>query len=98
MNSLFARSFCFCLITICGFSIANAQSASGHPLRVLCVGAHPDDPESGCGGTLLRYIETGAIDPTFVVTHRVSLEEAPEMYRTFRDKQDGCVKVVMKPH
>jgi len=28
----------------------------------------------------------------------VSLDDAPEMYRTFRDKQDGCVKVVMKPH
>ena len=47
---------------------------------------------------LLRYIETGEIDPSFVVTHRVSLDDAPEMYRTFRDKQDGCVKVVMKPH
>ena len=47
---------------------------------------------------LLRYIETGEIDPSFVVTHRVSLDDAPQMYRTFRDKQDGCVKVVMKPH
>jgi threonine dehydrogenase-like Zn-dependent dehydrogenase len=47
---------------------------------------------------LLRYIESGAIDPSFVVTHRVSLEEAPHMYRTFRDKKDGCIKVVMKPH
>ena len=47
---------------------------------------------------LLRYIETGEIDPSFVVTHRVSLDDAPQMYQTFRDKQDGCVKVVMKPH
>jgi threonine dehydrogenase-like Zn-dependent dehydrogenase len=47
---------------------------------------------------LLRYIETGEIDPSFVVTHRVSLDDAPQMYRTFRDKRDGCVKVVMKPH
>jgi threonine dehydrogenase-like Zn-dependent dehydrogenase len=47
---------------------------------------------------LLRYIETGEIDPSFVVTHRVSIDDAPQMYRTFRDKRDGCVKVVMKPH
>jgi len=47
---------------------------------------------------LLRYIESGAIDPSFVVTHRVALDDAPQMYRTFRAKQDGCIKVVMKPH
>jgi threonine dehydrogenase-like Zn-dependent dehydrogenase len=47
---------------------------------------------------LLGRIERGEIDPSFVITHRVSLDEAPEMYRTFRDKQDDCIKVVMKPH
>lgn len=47
---------------------------------------------------LLAFIESGKIDPSFVVTHRVSLDDAPEMYKTFRDKKDGCVKVVMKPH
>src|SRR5687767_597908 len=47
---------------------------------------------------LLRHIESGDIDPSFVVTHRVSLDDGPEMYKTFRDKQDGCIKVVMKPH
>ena len=47
---------------------------------------------------LLALIEQGAIDPSFLITHRVSLDAAPEMYRTFRDKQDGCIKVVMKPH
>ncbi len=46
---------------------------------------------------LLRRIEEGQIDPSFVVTHTVGLERGPEMYRTFRDKQDGCVKVVLKP-
>jgi threonine dehydrogenase-like Zn-dependent dehydrogenase len=46
---------------------------------------------------LLRRIEEGQIDPSFVITHTVGLEDGPEMYRTFRDKQDGCVKVVMKP-
>jgi threonine dehydrogenase-like Zn-dependent dehydrogenase len=47
---------------------------------------------------LLERIERGDIDPSFVVTHRVSLDEAPDMYRTFRDKKDGCIKVVLKPH
>lgn len=48
-------------------------------------------------GPLLERIERGEIDPSFIVTHRVGLEEAPAMYRTFREKQDGCIKVVMKP-
>jgi threonine dehydrogenase-like Zn-dependent dehydrogenase len=46
---------------------------------------------------LLRRIEEGQIDPSFVVTHRVSLDDAPEMYKTFRDKKDGCIKVTLKP-
>jgi threonine dehydrogenase-like Zn-dependent dehydrogenase len=47
---------------------------------------------------LLRHIENGDIDPSFVITHAEPLEEAPRMYRMFRDKQDGCVKVVLRPH
>jgi len=46
---------------------------------------------------LLQRIEDGQIDPSFVITHNVGLERGPEMYTTFRDKQDGCVKVVLKP-
>lgn len=46
---------------------------------------------------LLRRIQEGQIDPSFVITHSVDLEDGPEMYRVFRDKQDGCVKVVLKP-
>jgi threonine dehydrogenase-like Zn-dependent dehydrogenase len=46
---------------------------------------------------LLRRIDSGEIDPTFVVTHVEPLSRGPEMYKTFRDKQDGCVKVVLKP-
>jgi threonine dehydrogenase-like Zn-dependent dehydrogenase len=46
---------------------------------------------------LLRLIEEEKIDPSFVITHRVGLEDGPQMYRTFRDKEDGCVKVVLKP-
>jgi threonine dehydrogenase-like Zn-dependent dehydrogenase len=46
---------------------------------------------------LLQRIEEGQIDPSFVITHTVSLEEGPAMYKTFRDKEDSCVKVVLKP-
>jgi threonine dehydrogenase-like Zn-dependent dehydrogenase len=46
---------------------------------------------------LLRRIQEGQIDPSFVITHTVGLEDGPAMYKTFRDKEDGCIKVVMKP-
>ncbi len=46
---------------------------------------------------LLELIQNGAIDPTFVITHRLSLDEAPDAYRVFRDKQQDCIKVVLKP-
>jgi threonine dehydrogenase-like Zn-dependent dehydrogenase len=46
---------------------------------------------------LLQRIESGQIDPSFVVTHTAELERGPELYKTFRDKQDGCIKVVLKP-
>ena len=46
---------------------------------------------------LLQRVMDGEIDPAFVVTHQAPLEQAPEMYKTFRDKKDGCIKVVLKP-
>jgi threonine dehydrogenase-like Zn-dependent dehydrogenase len=46
---------------------------------------------------LLAKIEAGEIDPSFLITHRRPLEEGPELYKTFRDKEDGCIKVVLKP-
>jgi threonine dehydrogenase-like Zn-dependent dehydrogenase len=46
---------------------------------------------------LLQLIEQGAIDPSFVITHRVALEDAPGMYSTFNDKEDECIKVVIRP-
>jgi threonine dehydrogenase-like Zn-dependent dehydrogenase len=46
---------------------------------------------------LLRRIQEGQIDPSFVITHTVSMEEGPDMYKVFREKQDGCIKVVIKP-
>jgi threonine dehydrogenase-like Zn-dependent dehydrogenase len=47
---------------------------------------------------LLRHIEDGDLDPSFVVTHRAPLDDAPMMYKKFREKEDGCVKVVLRPH
>ncbi len=46
---------------------------------------------------LLEKIEAGRIDPSFIITHRLGLDEAPGAYKDFRDKRDGCVKVVLKP-
>ncbi len=44
---------------------------------------------------LAKLIQDGKIDPTFLITHRsTTLEDGPELYKTFRDKKDGCVKVV----
>jgi threonine dehydrogenase-like Zn-dependent dehydrogenase len=44
---------------------------------------------------LLNRIEQGEIDPSFVITHRLPLDEAPNAYETFKQKQDDCVKVVL---
>lgn len=46
---------------------------------------------------LLEKIEAGQIDPGFVITHRMSLADAPRGYKLFREKQEGCIKVVLKP-
>ena len=46
---------------------------------------------------LLELIQSGRIDPTFVVTHRMPLSQAPEAYAMFRAKRDGVVKVVLDP-
>lgn len=46
---------------------------------------------------LMQRIQKGEIDPSFVITHRGSLEDGPNFYKTFRDKHDGCVKVVLNP-
>jgi threonine dehydrogenase-like Zn-dependent dehydrogenase len=47
---------------------------------------------------LLERILKGEIDPSFVITHRLPLGQAPEGYAMFKDKQDQCIKVVLKPH
>ncbi len=46
---------------------------------------------------LLEYFRKGQVDPSFVFTHRLSLNDAPQAYRMFRDKVDRCVKIVLRP-
>jgi threonine dehydrogenase-like Zn-dependent dehydrogenase len=47
---------------------------------------------------LMKRIVDGEIDPSFLVTHRIALEEGPAAYKKFRDKEDGCIKVVIRPN
>lgn len=47
---------------------------------------------------LLQLILDGKIDPSFLITDRVTLENGPHAYQRFRDKQDGCIKVVIHPN
>lgn len=44
---------------------------------------------------LLDLIRTGKADPSFLITHRASIDRAPDMYRLFSDRADGCVKVML---
>jgi threonine dehydrogenase-like Zn-dependent dehydrogenase len=46
---------------------------------------------------LLERVQKGDIDPSFVISHTLPLEEAPRAYEMFRDKEDHCTKVVLKP-
>ena len=46
---------------------------------------------------LLESIERGEIDPSFVISHRVPIDHAPQMYKVFRNKEDHCTKVVLDP-
>jgi threonine dehydrogenase-like Zn-dependent dehydrogenase len=46
---------------------------------------------------LMQKIVDGEVDPSFLITHRIGLEQGPELYKTFRDKEDGCIKVFIRP-
>lgn len=47
---------------------------------------------------LLQLIEEQKIDPSFIITHRMNLEDAPECYRLFNENRDECLKIVLRPH
>jgi len=51
-------------------------------------------PVQHCMPKLMERIEKGDIDPSFVITHRATREQGPELYKA---KEDGCIKVVMTP-
>ena len=46
---------------------------------------------------LLKSIEDGKIDPSFMISHRIGIEDVPAMYKTWRDKKDGVTKIVIDP-
>lgn len=46
---------------------------------------------------LLEHIQNGKIDPSFIITHRLPIDQAPEAYEIFKHKKDNCIKVVLKP-
>ena len=46
---------------------------------------------------LLERIEKNEIDPSFIITHRLSIDDGSKGYATFNDKKEGCIKVVLKP-
>ena len=48
-------------------------------------------------GPLLERVQKGEIDPSFVITHQLKLEDAAKGYAMFKHKDDGCIKVVLKP-
>ena len=48
-------------------------------------------------GRMLEHVQAGDLDPSFLVTHRMSLEQAPRGYEMFKKKEDGCLRVAFKP-
>jgi threonine dehydrogenase-like Zn-dependent dehydrogenase len=46
---------------------------------------------------LLDRIKKGELDATYIITHRMSLDDAPEGYDIFKHRKDGCIKIVLKP-
>ena len=60
-------------------------------------GAHRPDPRQPLERRSAAPDLEDEIDPSFVITHKVALDQGPEMYKAFRDKQDGCIKVMLTP-
>ncbi len=46
---------------------------------------------------LLEHVQRGEVDPSLIVTHRLSLEEAPSAYKLFKNKEEGCIRVMLRP-
>jgi threonine dehydrogenase-like Zn-dependent dehydrogenase len=54
-------------------------------------------PECRQLSSISKRVKKGEIDPGFVISHEMRLEEAPQAYAMFKDKRDECIKVVLKP-
>src|SRR6266571_3964550 len=89
-RSFVKRSFALAAPTVLAanaipLTAAESESGAARKLKVVCVGAHPDDPESGCAGTLLRYAEEG---------HMVTIVYLTRGERGIRDKSlDESAKI-----
>jgi len=46
---------------------------------------------------MLEHVQRGELDPSFLITHRMTLEESPQGYELFKTKQDGCLRAVFAP-
>jgi len=46
---------------------------------------------------MLEHVQKGELDPSILVSHRMSLEESPKGYQLFKDKEDDCMRAVFKP-
>ena len=80
---------------------AETQPAARHPLRIVCVGAHPDDPESGCGGTLIRCAELGHVVTVIYLTRgergiRGKSDDEAARIRS-AEAEEACRKIGAKP-
>ena len=94
-------------------ALAAGPDAGGQAVLVVCDGVSSSTDSDvaslaaarcGCAVTgldyvpeLLEHVRQGRIDPSFVVTHRLPLSEAAYGYHIFREKRDGCVKIVLDP-
>ena len=80
---------------------AAAEAATARPLKVVCLGAHPDDPESGCAGTLARYAELGHAVTVVYLTrgergiHNKSLDETARIRS--QECEQACGSIGAKP-
>jgi hypothetical protein len=84
-------------ITGHGPALVNGVTERGGRIREGADAQDGSDAHAQVHAHPARAHRTGEIDPSFIITHRIGLEDAPAMYRTFRDKHDACIKVVMNP-
>ena len=81
-------------------SISPTRIPSGHQRKETSAQTYPEkreDPHDAIYAAAARTRSTRRINPSFVVTHRASIDQALDMYRAFQEKKDHCIKVIMDP-